>query len=150
MADSDLLTQEQIVRLRQAQQMAQEAERLAAHRRLVAELRAEHYEGRWLKPLDLWSQGAQILVAALLIALAILLAVAAQIWWFAQQFEPRIQPSTDEIQQPQKTAFAQLLNGAGGRSTYLLPIAVQTTRTTSSTPSKGGSILHADLHPLPR
>lgn len=110
MTESDLLTQEQIARLHEAQQMAQEAERLAARRRLVAELRAKHYEGRWLKPLDLWSRGALMLAAALLIALAILLAVAAQTWWLAQQFEPRIQPPTDETRQSQQAAFAQLIN----------------------------------------
>jgi len=112
MPDSDLLSQEQIARLREAQQMAQEAELLAARRRLVAELRSRHYEGRWFKPLDLWSRGGQILAAALLIAIAFLVAVAAQAWWLAQQFEPRIQPSTEEIRQSQQAAFAHVSSPA--------------------------------------
>lgn len=70
-----LLSQEQVNCLIDLCQMGEEIERLELRRRLKAELRRKHFEGRWFKPFDLWTIGAQILGASLLVCLILIVTV---------------------------------------------------------------------------
>lgn len=69
---SSLMDQEQINRLTQTRQYAEEVELLTLRRRLKQELRCKHYENRWIKPLDLCSMQTVVLVSAILLCLATL------------------------------------------------------------------------------
>lgn len=67
---ASLLTQEQINRLTEASQLAAEAARIEARRKLQEELRQARYAGKWIKPFDLWTPGWTFFLVAITHALA--------------------------------------------------------------------------------
>lgn len=77
---SSLLTQEQINRLTEASQLAAEAARIEARRKLQEELRQARYADKWIKPFDLWTPHWKLFLVAIIHALvmATFLAVALQ------------------------------------------------------------------------
>ena len=66
---SSLLTQEQINRLTEAYQLAAEAARSEARRKLKEGLRLARYADKWLKPFDLWTPGWTFFLVAITHAL---------------------------------------------------------------------------------
>lgn len=98
--NGSLLTQDQINRLIEARQMADEIERLELHRRLAAELRVRRWEGRWFKPIDLWHPGARFLLVLFLSTCIVVAGMTALLIIARQELSKVSETQSTDEQEP--------------------------------------------------
>ncbi|WP_324262349.1 hypothetical protein U4960_04310 [Altererythrobacter sp. H2] len=69
--DISVLTREQKNRLCDIRAMAEQVERYELADQLARQLRRRRYANRWIKPFDLWSEGAQLIASSAVAALIV-------------------------------------------------------------------------------